>query len=135
MLPHDRAVELFILAKRDEHAAHVLAADGSVEDELIGFHYQQATEKLLKALLAERNIDFPRTHDIVRLMELVDDADYDVPAPLQELASLTSFAVALRYEMESSSVLAAEDVREMVEQLRTWVEAELRQGESNDSSQ
>jgi HEPN domain-containing protein len=41
-----------------------------VSDVTFGFHYQQTTEKLLKALLAERNVDASRTQDLVRLLEL-----------------------------------------------------------------
>lgn len=68
MTPHDRALELLRLAKRDEHGAHILQADPTADVALIGFHYQQAAEKLLKALLAERNVDYPLTHDLERLL-------------------------------------------------------------------
>ncbi|MBP7745330.1 MAG: HEPN domain-containing protein [Phycisphaerae bacterium] len=35
-----------------------------VTDEIIGFHCQQAAEKLLKALLSELGVAFPRTHNL-----------------------------------------------------------------------
>jgi HEPN domain-containing protein len=31
---------------------------------IVGFHCQQAVEKALKAVLAERGADFPYTHDV-----------------------------------------------------------------------
>ena len=31
---------------------------------MIGFHAQQAVEKLLRAVLANRNVEYPRVHDI-----------------------------------------------------------------------
>jgi HEPN domain-containing protein len=34
--------------------------DGAINDEVIGFHVQQAIEKLLKALLVHLNIDYSK---------------------------------------------------------------------------
>jgi HEPN domain-containing protein len=53
MTPHERALELLALAKEDEQAASVLEA-AHIGDGPVGFHYQQAVEKLLKALLADK---------------------------------------------------------------------------------
>lgn len=36
----------------------------------VAFHIQQAAEKLLKALLASRSIEYPRTHDLEALLDL-----------------------------------------------------------------
>jgi len=78
MTPHDRALELIALAREDEQAASVL--DGAdTGDGPVGFHYQQAVEKLLKALLAARDADFPRTHDLVWLLRLARAEGYAVP--------------------------------------------------------
>lgn len=66
MTAHERALELIRLASRDERAAHVLQADPTIDNATIAFHYQQAAEKLLKALLAEHNVDYPLTHDLER---------------------------------------------------------------------
>lgn len=127
MTPHDRALELIRLAKRDENAAHVLQADASIAAATIGFHYQQAAEKLLKALLAERNIDFPRTHDLAGLLELVESAGFRVPVAENELDTLTPFAVTFRYETdEESERLDQAQAETLVRQLREWVEGELR---------
>jgi HEPN domain-containing protein len=126
MTPHDRAQELVRLASRDENAAHVLQADSSIDAATIGFHYQQAAEKLLKALLAERNIDFPRTHDLAGLVELVERSGYRVPVAEDDLASLTPFAVTLRYEAdEAGEQLDVARAETVVRQLREWVEGEL----------
>jgi hypothetical protein len=59
MTPHERALELLALAREDEQAASVLDT-AAIGDALVGFHYQQAVEKLLKALLAERVWNSPR---------------------------------------------------------------------------
>ena len=37
----------------------------------IGFHAQQAAEKFFKAFLVEHQIEFPKTHDLMQLLELI----------------------------------------------------------------
>lgn len=132
MMPHDRALELFRLADRDERAAHVLQADPTIDKPTIGFHYQQAAEKLLKALLAERNIDYPLTHDLTRLLALVRNARYHIPVLEKELVRLTPFAVTARYEDdEETQDFDPWQTQRLIEQLRVWVEEELRRGETS----
>jgi HEPN domain-containing protein len=126
MTPHNRALELVRLASRDERAAHVLQADPTIDNATIGFHYQQAAEKLLKALLAERNVDYPLTHDLERLLALVNVAGYHVPVAENELIRLTPFAVNSRYEDDDESQqLDAPRTGSLIERLREWVEGEL----------
>jgi HEPN domain-containing protein len=125
MTPHDRALELLALARGDEQAASVLET-AAMGDALVGFHYQQAVEKLLKALLAEQNVDFPKTHDLVRLLRLARAESYDVPVVEEELARLAPFAVTLRYEtVEEAKQLDRPEVQKLVRSLQSWVEAEL----------
>lgn len=42
---------------------------------IVGFHAQQATEKLLKAWLAILGIEYPLTHSIARLLRLIGNQD------------------------------------------------------------
>ena len=61
------------------------------------FHAQQAAEKYLKALLTWHQVEFPKTHDIEELLELVE-----VPCPGTTLAlvdadRLTLYGVDIRY--------------------------------------
>lgn len=126
MRPHDLAIELLELADEDERAAQVLSADPGVAQSMIGFHYQQAAEKLLKALLAERGADIPKTHDLVRLMELVEDQGVQVPSELIDVERLTPFAVTLRYHRSHDKpVFLEEQVRSVVEHLRQWVKGQI----------
>ncbi len=125
MTPHERALELLALAREDEQAASVLDT-AAIGDALVGFHYQQAVEKLLKALLAERSVEFPKTHDLVRLLHLVRAEGYDIPQVEEDLALLTPFAVTLRYEeVEGVNQLDRPRIKTLMRQLRTWVETEL----------
>jgi HEPN domain-containing protein len=57
-----------------------------MSDGPIGFHYQQAVEKLLKAVLADRDVDFPKTHDLVRLLRLARAEENEVPMVEDDLA-------------------------------------------------
>ena len=50
-------------ARQDLVAAEALAVTPGVSDEIVGFHCQQAAEKLLKAWLTQRARSFPRVRD------------------------------------------------------------------------
>jgi hypothetical protein len=47
---------------------------------ILGFHAQQACEKLLKALLTEAGCEYPRTHNLAVLEQLVELDDQPLPA-------------------------------------------------------
>lgn len=59
MMLHERALKLPTLAKEEEQAASVLETAG-MGDGPVGFHGQQTVERVLKALLAVRGVNFPR---------------------------------------------------------------------------
>jgi hypothetical protein len=48
-----------------------------------------------RALLADRNVDLPQTHDLLELIAPVDDAEYQIPVAEVELDQLTPFTVML----------------------------------------
>ena len=58
-------------AEDDLRACKHLISGGDAFAEAIAFHAQQATEKFLKAYLVRHQIEFSKTHDIKRLLELV----------------------------------------------------------------
>jgi HEPN domain-containing protein len=76
--------------------SHLLTGEGGFP-ESVAFHAQQAAEKYLKALLVWHQVEFPRTHDIARLLELIAPVDADLAAGLDEAASLTPYGVDYRY--------------------------------------
>ncbi len=62
----------------------------------ICFHCQQAVEKYLKAFLAYKNIDFPKSHDVDYLLNkclLVDNNSFKD----FEFKNLSDFGVDIRY--------------------------------------
>ena len=54
---------LLCKAASDLSAARALAADSHQQDDVVGFDAQQAVQKSLKAVLALRGLEIPRTHD------------------------------------------------------------------------
>ena len=75
-----------------------LLGDRDVDDDTLGFHAQQAAEKLLKAALAARALDYPRTHNLGALIELLSKAGVVLPAELADIDRLTPFGTVFRYD-------------------------------------
>lgn len=107
-----QAQVLLIKAEEDEKT---LGASG-LSDSILGFHAQQAVEKLLKALLSQLNIPYERTHDLSRLQSLVVAAGESLPATPLLLSELNDYAVAYRYDLLFQ--VAAPDRTELVETVR-----------------
>jgi HEPN domain-containing protein len=61
------------------------------------FHAQQAVEKGLKAVLVQRGVAFPYTHDLARLITLAKSARLPWPEALEAAAALTVYAAGSRY--------------------------------------
>ncbi|MCX8092736.1 MAG: HEPN domain-containing protein [Candidatus Goldbacteria bacterium] len=62
------------------------------------FHCQQFVEKLLKAYLTAKNIDFKRTHNLDFLLKLC--AEQDKEFKKIKIGDLTSYAIEIRYPDE-----------------------------------
>lgn len=85
------------LAEEDLRIAEfTFKMESSIPYRAIAFHAQQAAEKYLKALLVFYNIDFPYTHDILKLIELTPDV-LNLKATLDPAIKLTDYAVSRRY--------------------------------------
>lgn len=96
-VPDHRTV-LLAKARQDHHLSALVAEDPSVSDEIIGFHCQQAVEKSIKSVLAARNVEYPLTHDILRLLTLLKAQSIVFPTALMDAAALAAFAVRFRYD-------------------------------------
>jgi hypothetical protein len=119
----DHARGLLLMARKDFDAMRGMIGNPLFADEVFGFHAQQAIEKSLKAWLAARSIDFPLTHDLSRLLGLLEEADVDVSL-FWPLVQYTVFAVQARYEaglMESEASIDRMTVIAEVERLVTTV--------------
>jgi HEPN domain-containing protein len=100
--PEVRALAAGWLAKAriDLLVCDSLLAQGADLWEAVAFHCQQAAEKALKAMLVWHQVEFPKTHDIQRLLDLLADVDSDVVGLVAAAAELTPFGVEYRYPGE-----------------------------------
>ena len=64
--------------------------------EMLCFHAQQAAEKAIKSVLLAQGIEFPRTHNVRILLELLPDKAV-IPDLVWNAAKLTRYAVTFRY--------------------------------------
>lgn len=92
------AERLLRIARRDLRMARRLL-DPDVEEASWGWALQQTFEKALKAWLQHLAIKPPHSHDIARLLVLLEQAGIDVN-PLLPLRAFTTFAVQGRYDDE-----------------------------------
>jgi len=109
-------------AKADLSLAKVGIFEDVTYDEL-SFHAQQAVEKSVKAVLYLFNIDFPRTHNIGSLVELLPP-NIPIPDFLKNSVGLSAYAFTVRYPGDYDSV-AEEDWREaalLASQVVNWTE-------------
>jgi len=93
----EQARALLQLARRDFDALTGMTAGAPFADAIFGFHAQQAIEKALKAWLAARSAQFPPTHDLTRLLSLLEESGEDVER-FWPLAQYSVYAVQARYE-------------------------------------
>lgn len=96
--PIDFAHALLGKARDDGYVLKALAVDAAAPDWILGFHAQQAIEKALKAVLARQGVEYPRTHNLAMLLELLRRQNLDMPPDTDGLGRLTPFGVALRYD-------------------------------------
>jgi HEPN domain-containing protein len=85
MPPHDRldlARVLLARAVDDETLVRKVCSDGDVADSIVGFHAQQAAEKLIKAVLAARGVAFVKSHALSYLIGLVEENHIEAPDEL-----------------------------------------------------
>ncbi|MFH0958378.1 MAG: HEPN domain-containing protein [Pseudomonadota bacterium] len=86
------------------------------------FHAQQCVEKYIKALLIVHEIDFPKTHDIERLIQLLPP-NISLPIAVPDQALLTTYAVTARYPGDDEPVSRA-DARHAMTVIRKTRKAE-----------
>ena len=99
MNSHTEFADVLLRKSRDDaYVVERLAPDPVVSDWVIGFHAQQAVEKAIKSVLTRNSIEFPRTHNIAMLLELLRRARLELPPDAETLPGLVPYGVALRYD-------------------------------------
>jgi HEPN domain-containing protein len=97
MIDLDGARRLLGMARKDLQALQGMTDSATFADEIFGFHAQQSMEKSLKAWLAVRGVEYPKTHDLRALLALLTEHGIDVQ-DLWDLVEYNLFAVQFRYE-------------------------------------
>ena len=77
-------------------ARHTLKLGKECPADTVCFHAQQVVEKYLKAVLVAEGMDFPRTHDIERVMALLPKR-LRPSVSIEEARRLTAYATVMRY--------------------------------------
>lgn len=127
MKRREQAMLLLGKAAQDEALLDEVLNSARISDELIGFHCQQAAEKLLKAMLSDLGVAFRKTHELGALIDLLRRTGEDFPADFQDLDMLSPFGAVYRYEdYDAGAPLDRIRVRTQLRGLRTWVEERLR---------
>ncbi|MCX5899819.1 MAG: HEPN domain-containing protein [Proteobacteria bacterium] len=75
-----------------------MSAPDAADDEIFGFHAQQAVEKSLKAWIAAAGGEYGRTHDLQQLFLLLQDAGHSLHQ-FEDLIELNPFAGKMRYDL------------------------------------
>ena len=92
----EEARTLFEAAERDLSALRGMNDSAIFADEIFGFHAQQAAEKFLKAWLAWLGESYPLTHNISRLVRLLQDHEATATR-FRPLNEYSVYAVQFRY--------------------------------------
>jgi HEPN domain-containing protein len=115
-------------ATADAIAVRELAGIPEITDEIVGFHAQQAIEKWLKAVMAHRDMDETRIHDIGRLLQLLQNDGAGLPDNAEQLDDLTIYAVPMRYdELLDAEPLDREATVELIDEVDCWASNALGQ--------
>lgn len=61
------------------------------------FNAQQAAEKALKSVCLSKGLEFPKTHSVGHLIDILVAGGVDVPEGVKDADMLTQFAVQSRY--------------------------------------
>lgn len=121
---------LLASAEQDLAACRLLAASVGIGDAMVGFHAQQAIEKSLKAVLSANLIEFRRTHDLVSLLDLLQDHKLPAPPEADWLDELNPYAVEARYGTIEPDGLDRTRALQAAEQVFAWACHETRTGRS-----
>ena len=109
-----------LYAQSDLALASIEPPPGVLLDALC-YHAQQSTEKALKAVLVAWKVNFPPTHNLKILLELLPD-DLAIPDQVIQSASLTIYAVALRYPDALGPVMERSEWQEALTLAKAVVE-------------
>lgn len=128
-------------AEEDFGVADLLLAENTPYLSAAGFHLQQAAEKFLKAVLVHHQVDFPKTHDLGELLDLLTSVEAPLAEALENITDLDPYSVQARYpgDLPAVSREEAEEAQRLTREVRDQVSAVLTAylgpAEGSDTSQ
>jgi len=96
-------------AEEDWDAANILVKQKKTYKGIICFHFQQCAEKYIKAILVSKETPFPKTHDLIVLSKICENAGVLLGMDEDALDVLSGYAATARYPGAEPSL---EDVHE-----------------------
>ena len=93
----DDARAMLSMAERDLRALKGMDDATVFDDEIFGFHVQQAIEKSLKAWIIAIGVESPFIHNLARLLAILEENGCDVES-FWDLVEYTAYAVTFRYD-------------------------------------
>ena len=91
----------------------------------IAFHCQQAVEKYLKSYIFKLGIKIKRTHDLVFLLERIDEKEKIEQIWFEKVLELQDYAIEIRYP-DQIIELTEEDINEAINIAREFREMILK---------
>lgn len=123
-MKNQQLVELWLVRARSnlERARAGKVSEGILFEDLC-FDCQQTVEKSLKAWMISRDIIFPWTHSIARLLELLEEKGTILPENIKDALILSDYAVTTRYPGEYEPVVEDEfrEALNIAERVFAWV--------------
>jgi len=92
------------------------------------FNAQQAAEKALKAVCLQHVLDFPKTHSLVSLMDILEAGGITLPEEVKAADVLTQYAVQARYPGWVEEITADEyrEVLDLASRVVAWAESMVK---------
>jgi len=111
------------IAERDLIIAQRELEIEPIVTDIICFHCQQAAEKYLKSYLTRHQIEFPKTHSMMMLINLCSVADSSFKEKLSNADMLTDYAVEIRYpdEWYEPGIEEAKKAFELTKEIKAFV--------------
>jgi HEPN domain-containing protein len=112
-------------AEDDLIGARKLASGQPPLHDLVCFHCEPSAEKYLKALLIDRGVAPPRTHDLLVLLTLLLPLEPTLKSLRRRLTALTRYAVEFRYPIRRADRRKAQAALRYAESARKGIRHRL----------
>lgn len=91
-------------ARQDMELVEYLVSQGAGHFNAVAFHSQQAAEKYLKALLVYHQVEFPKTHNLGKLLDFLRGPDAPLAESLRGITVMNPYGVDVCYPDDAPEV-------------------------------